>query len=223
MKKINRSFTVEYRNGRRKTDRNPTSIWGDLDLKSVARQANEEAFSLPGENRDPAQADQPTGMDRSTVRMLTPTTPQENNAEATKEIRMPDENDTVTETIAPDPVVAPGAPVKQQRRPRAKKAIAAQDRASAAGAAPSEGTDAPDSRQKRGRKAKAVPIASRTSSKPVPRPQSANEAGVVTPLDASDDMAELLRLEDENRSLRRQLSDKLRTENADLRKRLNLA
>lgn len=43
------------------------------------------------------------------------------------------------------------------------------------------------------------------------------------PVDAIDDMAELLRLEDENRSLRKKLSEKLRAENADLRKRLNLA
>lgn len=35
-----------------------------------------------------------------------------------------------------------------------------------------------------------------------------------------DDIADLIRLEEENKQLRKQLSEKLRTENADLRKRL---
>jgi len=41
-----------------------------------------------------------------------------------------------------------------------------------------------------------------------------------TPATAVDEMADLLKLEEENRSLRGQLSEKLRTENADLRRRL---
>jgi hypothetical protein len=35
-------------------------------------------------------------------------------------------------------------------------------------------------------------------------------------------MADLIQLEEENKSLRRNLADKLRAENADLRKRLGL-
>ncbi|WP_312407871.1 hypothetical protein [Rhizobium sp.] len=38
MKKPQRSFVVEYKSGRRKADsKAPSSIWGNLDLKSVAR------------------------------------------------------------------------------------------------------------------------------------------------------------------------------------------
>lgn len=38
MKKPQRNFVIEYKSGRRKTEsKAPSSIWGDLDLKSVAR------------------------------------------------------------------------------------------------------------------------------------------------------------------------------------------
>lgn len=134
---------------------------------------------------------------------------------------MPDENETVTETTTPAPIVAPLAPVKQ-RKPRTVKA--------AADANPSQVVDAaPDStiptagKQKRGRKAGTIPVATPAKSKPLNRARKTTDAATTAPVDATDDMAELLRLEDENRSLRKQLSEKLRAENADLRKRLNLA
>lgn len=40
---------------------------------------------------------------------------------------------------------------------------------------------------------------------------------------ASDDFADLLKLEEENQKLRKALSDKLRAENADLRRKLGMA
>ncbi|WP_341487503.1 SyrB-like regulator [Pararhizobium sp. A13] len=42
------------------------------------------------------------------------------------------------------------------------------------------------------------------------------------PASAMDEMADLIQLEEENKRLRKTLSDKLRAENADLRKRLGL-
>ncbi|RVE81592.1 transposase [Sinorhizobium meliloti] len=42
------------------------------------------------------------------------------------------------------------------------------------------------------------------------------------PLSAGDEFAELVQLEEENQRLRKQLAEKLRTENAELRKRLGL-
>ena len=42
------------------------------------------------------------------------------------------------------------------------------------------------------------------------------------PVAAVDDIADLLQLEEENQRLRKLLAEKLRAENADLRKRLNL-
>lgn len=55
--------------------------------------------------------------------------------------------------------------------------------------------------------------------KAIARPTSVAPARSVT---GDDEMAEFLQLEEENRSLRKQLSEKLRAENADLRKRLGL-
>ena len=49
MKKPQRSFVVEYKTGRRKVDsKAPSSIWGSLDLKSVARDV-ETALPIQGE------------------------------------------------------------------------------------------------------------------------------------------------------------------------------
>lgn len=221
MKKTNRSFTVEYKNGRRKAERKPNSIWGDLDLKSVARQANEAAFSLPVEHGDASRVGQPSGQFGSLQAVLTPAIPQQNNALATEEIPMPDENETVTETKTPDPIVTTPSPVKQ-RKPRTKKATAQTDPSQVARAA-SDSADATAGKPRRGRKAKTIPAASLAKSKPLSRARKTMDAAPAVPVNAIDDMAELLRLEEENRSLRKQLSEKLRAENADLRKRLNLA
>jgi putative transposase len=48
------------------------------------------------------------------------------------------------------------------------------------------------------------------------------ELSVTTPIAAMDEMADLLQLEEENKRLRKTLAEKLRAENADLRKRLGL-
>jgi putative transposase len=48
------------------------------------------------------------------------------------------------------------------------------------------------------------------------------EAPVTTPVTAMDEMADLIQLEAENKRLRKTLAEKLRAENADLRKRLGL-
>ena len=54
------------------------------------------------------------------------------------------------------------------------------------------------------------------------RPRQA-EQQAAAPVSATDEMADLIQLEEENRRLRKALSEKLRAENADLRKRLGLA
>lgn len=67
----------------------------------------------------------------------------------------------------------------------------------------------------------------KTAEAKAPRaPRVSNRSGSTTMLPASasptavDEFADLLGLEEENRSLRKQLAEKLRAENADLRKRL---
>ena len=131
---------------------------------------------------------------------------------------MPDEIEVATESNTQEPVVTIAAPVKQ-RKPRTKKADADQSQR----AAVSGRTDATEGWGKRGRKAGTIVAARTPRSKLIKSESKTSVASPTAPVDAIDDMAELLRLEDENRSLRRQLSEKLRAENADLRKRLNLA
>ncbi|WP_313606694.1 hypothetical protein [Rhizobium sp.] len=62
MKKNQRNFVVEYKSGRRKSQNGPTnSIWGNLDLKSVARDVDtvftdaSNSVQAPGESRTQAQ------------------------------------------------------------------------------------------------------------------------------------------------------------------------
>ena len=220
MRKINNSFTVEYKNGRRKADRKQNSIWGDLDLKSVARQADGGPFSLPGEFEDAVNANQPTRQDSSAEPVWTPAFARQNNASATEEIHMPDENETVTETRTPDPIVTPLASAKQ-RKQRTKKAAADANMSQDVGAVP-DGTMPTVGMQKRGRQAGTIPAASPAKSKPLNRARKTIKVAGTALVTAIDDMADLLKLEEENRSLRKQLFEKLRAENADLRKRLNL-
>jgi hypothetical protein len=224
LKKTNRSFAVEYKTGRRKIDRKPNSIWGDLDLKSVARQeyGDPASFSLPeNAQEETSGGDHSSRMDGPIQPVLTAGIPQQNNASVSKEIHMADENETMTETTPqlPAETVTP-APVKQ-RKPRDKKVAAEADPEQGVGSpAGAEATAGP---QRRGRKTKAVPAASVAKTKRVNRVAKTAQAPAATPMAVIDDMADLLQLEEENRSLRKQLSEKLRAENADLRKRLNLA
>ncbi|WP_426127708.1 transcriptional regulator [Pararhizobium sp. PWRC1-1] len=224
MKKTNRSFAVEYKTGRRKIDRKPNSIWGDLDLKAVARQEYGEttSFLLPENAKEKMSSDGHFSRTDGPVQpVLTAGIPQQNNASVSKEIDMADENETMTETTTqlPAETVTP-APVKQ-RKPRAKKVVAEADPEQVVGSpAGAEATAGP---QRRGHKAKAGPAASVAKTQGVDRVTKTAQAPAATSMAVIDDMADLLRLEEENRSLRKQLSDKLRAENAGLRKRLNLA
>ena len=47
MKKIQRSFVIEYKSGRKKTDPKSNSIWGNMDLKSVGRGMWRRGFAVP--------------------------------------------------------------------------------------------------------------------------------------------------------------------------------
>ncbi|CAN7744959.1 transcriptional regulator [Rhizobium leguminosarum] len=218
MKKVQRSFAVEYKSGRRKANSNPNSIWGDMDLKSVARdlqdeampflsaapRASSDAMLLPGEQAGP---------------LLTLPIEQETNASALQETIMADENDTMTKADTPA-AAAPDVP-KKVRKPRAKKAVP--ETASAAISVQSAAaSNATAGKQKRGRKAKSddgATSARRAPNKRAPRAvQTATEPSVA----AVDEFADLLQLEEENQRLRKLLAEKLRAENADLRKRLNL-
>jgi putative transposase len=74
-----------------------------------------------------------------------------------------------------------------------------------------------------------TPVASKRKAKGVvkedgrkTRQRKPVEQPVAAPVVAIDEMADLIQLEEENKRLRKALSEKLRAENADLRKRLGL-
>jgi hypothetical protein len=77
-------------------------------------------------------------------------------------------------------------------------------------------------KQKRGRKAKLVDNFSPAKRTAVKRAPRAVQAAPAVPAVPSDEMADILQLEAENQRLRKLLAEKLRAENADLRKRLKL-
>ena len=132
---------------------------------------------------------------------------------------MADENDTITDAEA-SAAASPDAP-KKQRKPRAKKAATEMGSVEAA-TEPAAASNAQAGKQRRGREAKSDGGVMKAKRTPVKRgPKAVQTVAVPSPA-AIDEMADLLQLEEENRRLRRLLAEKLRAENADLRKRLNL-
>lgn len=124
------------------------------------------------------------------------------------EVKLDDNPVTAT---APAEVAAP-----KKRGPRAKKADA--DTA--------ESSPAPSARK--ARKSKETSAEAKTASQPkrTARANAAKKNDDKRPAAASqahDEIADLLQLEKENSRLRRELGDKLRAENAELRKRLGLS
>jgi len=120
--------------------------------------------------------------------------------------------DVVTETPAAV------APAKKTRAPRGSKKTA-----QPVSLMPTAATEKP------AKKTRAKKIAAATTEAPAaevkeratrqPRAKAA-APGTAVSTPALDDISDLLTLEEENKQLRKQLSEKLRAENADLRKRL---
>jgi hypothetical protein len=231
VKKPQRSFVVEYKSGRQKSDPKSTSIWGNLDLKSVARDVGEEAVVSVAKTQIVAKSDADTAPSTAAPKetSLTPPIGQHTSTAVTEETTMADEIDAMTATDAPA-VAEPPVAEKKQRKPRANNTSPeavngelATDEAVAAAAVPEK--------QKRGRKAKMTETGSTTKRAPVKRAPKAVQPAPVAPSEpempvaitaAGDEMADLLQLEEENQKLRKLLAEKLRAENADLRKRLKL-
>jgi hypothetical protein len=217
VKKTQRSFAVEYKSSRRKSDAKPNSIWGGMDLKAVARDVEETALPvLP----DPPRVDTSTKEVSSLkadhlLPILTPPIATSKIAADTQEILMADGTDTNTDADTPAIAERSTAP-KKQRRPRASKTSLERAAADTAAKHPVGG------KKRRGRKVKSVESAAVTKRTSVKRAPKAEQAAPREPTLAGDEMVDLLQLEEENEKLRQQLADKLRSENAELRKKLQL-
>lgn len=230
MKKVQRSFAVEYKSGRRKSDSSSKSIWGDVDLKSVARAVEEDTTPLSSNEEDKGTFDRDLSLATGELgaAMLTPQTARHTSTQEAEETFMADQIETMTTSEAPAVSETP-IPAKKQRKPRAKKAVPEAPNSDAAepGAVQAAASEKP----KRGRKAKSVAgneIVKRAAVKRGPKPAKPAASAPTEPAmpaavaAATYEMADLLQLEEENHRLRKLLAEKLRAENADLRKRLNL-
>lgn len=142
---------------------------------------------------------------------------------------MADENNTgsVVEGVETDTPAKTPAP-KKQRAPRRQKIAAEATTASTA-----ETVKVPRGRRKRVEQAGEATLVETPAAKQRktrgpnkgPRKNSAlKQTGQAAPtsVPAIDEFADLLQLEEENKRLRKTLAEKLRAENADLRKRLGL-
>ncbi|MBY2950689.1 transcriptional regulator [Rhizobium leguminosarum] len=220
MKKVQRSFAVEYKSGRRKLDFKPNSIWGDTDLKSVAQGLQDEAMPFMSLTPQAKSSEMLVSGEEQAGPLLTLPIEQETNASALQETIMADENDTMIN--AETPAATASDVSKKVRKPRAKKAVpeTATAPVSVQSALASNATAA--GKQKRGRKAKSDESATSARRAPIKRAPRAVQAATAPSVAAVDEFADLLQLEEENQRLRKLLAEKLRAENADLRKRLNL-
>ncbi len=214
MKKVQRSFAVEYKSGRRKSGPKANSIWGDVDLRSVEQDVQEATTPfLPAGMRDIKSGSEMSSPGEEQAKTLTLAIGQQTNAPALQEIIMTDENNTMNSADAPA-IVAPDAP-KKERKPRARKTVL-QTASVDVAVEPAAG------KPKRGRKPKSAEAVSNAKRAAVKRAPRAMKTATAAPTAAIDEMAGLLQLEEENQRLRKLLAEKLRAENADLKKRLNL-
>ena len=140
---------------------------------------------------------------------------------------MADESNTeIVETAPPAEV----APPKKRRGPRPKNVVAdaTAEAPEAAAAQPVRGRRKRADKAADGKLSVEAPAVRKTRAKKVAKgagePRGAKQPTATTaPAPVLDDIADLRQLEEENARLRKVLAEKLRAENADLRKRLGLA
>lgn len=216
MKRPQKNFVVEYKSESRRLARKPTSIWGNLDLQSISRGVEAEAQS----EINPQTLRSSLRHSERETNLLTPGTGQGNTPLPPQEGHMAEETSTV---VSPDSIsadVVPPAPERKRRGPRPKSASLDAARVDAS----AETTETKKATRKpRVKQTKAVPSSPEISA-PAKKPRKMRTpkptVEAMSPALAGDEMADLLQLEEENRNLRKQLAEKLRAENADLRKRL---
>ncbi|MBA1349816.1 SyrB-like regulator [Rhizobium sp. WYCCWR 11146] len=145
---------------------------------------------------------------------------------------MADENNTGPKTEVAETYVTAKVPApKKQRAPRRQKAAAE----ATAAASLAKTAKVPSGRRTRGEQtgeakltAGETQVTSKSTGKDAvkqtgrKRAPTQTEPTVSAPVSSMDEMADLIQLEEENKRLRKTLADKLRAENADLRKRLGL-
>ncbi|MFP3546778.1 hypothetical protein SB748_25385 [Rhizobium sp. SIMBA_035] len=216
MKRAHKNFIVEYKGGNRRNADKPTSIWGNLDLKSISEDVENELHSnmrrpaaeigassetpqvpaVERQNNDLPPKGQAVALGaerRAELWMRTDSSPA---IPEPKRESVPKSTDANTMPVAAVAVAAPRAAASNrlkstdEKRPRAQAPTSSMSDAD---------TTESNPRKSVGRSAVALPHPS---------------------LAVEEERAELQQLEEENRRLRKLLAEKLRAENAFLRRRL---
>jgi hypothetical protein len=143
---------------------------------------------------------------------------------------MADESNTGNTEIVATAPPADVAPPKKRRGPRPKNVVAdaTAESPEAAAAQPVRGRRKRADKSAEGNLSAEAPATGKTRAKKVAKGAGGargpkQPTTTAAPAPVLDDIADLLQLEEENAQLRKALAEKLRAENADLRKRLGLA
>jgi len=212
MKRAHKNFIVEYKGGTRRSADKPTSIWGNLDLKSISEDVENELHS---NMRRPAaeigassETQQAPVVERQNNNLPLQVKAVEPGAEPRTELGMRSE---ISPAIA-EP--------KDENVPKSADAHTV-PAADVAEATTSNRSKSADEKRPRAKKPKS-PMSDPVTTKYKPRKSAARSDVALLPpsLAIEDERAELQQLEDENRRLRTLLVEKLRAENAFLRRRL---
>jgi hypothetical protein len=228
-------FVVEYKSARRKETPNPNSIWGNLDLRSVARQLQNEAHSIPDQaipdqaipDRVVASGADPGRVSGSPEFHPLPLTSDAQQLKTTpieQEGRMAEDNDVVGNAGADAAEILPTAS-EEPKKPRGRRKKTTSEASGEASGNDVVSSGSTKTQAKRGRP-KAV---TRGRKGAAPNQSAAIEQPVAAAVDTSselsaplDELEDLVQLEQENQRLRKLLAEKLREENSSLRKRLGL-
>ncbi|CDZ30239.1 transcriptional regulator [Neorhizobium galegae] len=225
MKKPQRHFIVERKLSRKTQRPISKTIWGDVDLRSITRAVQDDATLFSKFVRKQNMLADVTSAE------LTDQAPSTLSLEPWKEKRL---LEPVTSVVNPvDPTLntdtegsqaVPDSVSKKQRKPRIKKAVS--ETASIVNAETSTFSGAAGvdrGRQTRARKKELSFSAGASVRKNTGEPAIKPDEMVAVSVNfATDELVDLLQLEQENQHLRKLLAEKLRVENADLRKRLGL-
>jgi len=217
MKRAHKNFIVEYKGGTRRSADKPTSIWGNLDLKSISEDVENELHS---NMRRPAaeigassETQQAPVVERQNNNLPLQVKAVEPGAEPRTELGMRSD-------ISPAIAEPKDESVPKSTDPHTVPPAAVAE--AAPGAAPSNRSKSADDEKRPRAQTPKSPVSGPNTTKSKPRKSAGRSAvALLSPsLAVDEERAELQQLEEENRRLRKLLAEKLRAENAFLRRRL---
>lgn len=228
MRRQTRPYTVEVKNKRRVQSRN-ASIWGDLDLAAVAREAALSPDVTESNNRHIIDSNSLSAKGLEPHELIS-----EHSSMPGSQVSQSDQTNTETPvTVSEQPVM----PLPRKKPASSKKKQAgsapsqAPTKAATASAAKSSSARKVFSEQERAQKLDEVVNAQRAGDS---LKAAAKKAGIsvqtyyhwkkpAEPAEAAQvDLNDLVALEEENKRLKKLLAERLRDENAELKRRLGL-